>query len=211
MKDVLNLYLFRHGQTDWNLQKRIQGHTDIPLNDVGHKQANELAKKFLSIEIDHIFSSDLLRALATARKLGNFKNIPIKETPLLREAFFGEAEGLYYHQAEDKFGGDLWKNFRMLNLENFEIGFPGGETKKQSVQRMISLINNHIIQENLNNVALSTHGGILKNFLAYMSDFSSPIIEIPNCVLYHVQIKNRQLMNGVCNEFSNNVVIKGPL
>lgn len=211
MNDILNLYLFRHGQTDWNLKKRIQGHTDIPLNEVGQKQANELAKKFLSIEIDHIFSSDLQRALATARELGNLKNIPIKETPLLREAFFGEAEGLYYQQAEVKFGGDLWKNFRMLNLANFEIGFPGGETKKQSVERMITLINNHIIQNNLNNVALSTHGGILKNFLAYISDFTSPVIEIPNCVLYHVQIKNRLLSDGVFNEFSKNIKIRGPL
>jgi len=62
-----NIYLVRHGQTDWNVQERWQGITDNPLNETGRGQAREVAKEVSKIKIDHIFSSDLIRAVETAQ------------------------------------------------------------------------------------------------------------------------------------------------
>ncbi|MEK1831722.1 histidine phosphatase family protein [Priestia megaterium] len=63
------LYLIRHGQTDWNKNKLIQGHADIPLNEAGKQQAKRVAERFRDIHIDVIYTSDLLRAQETAREI----------------------------------------------------------------------------------------------------------------------------------------------
>ena len=64
--DKKEFFLFRHGQTDWNLKKRCQGHTDIPLNKNGIKEAEELSIKLESTPLQVIYSSDLKRAVETA-------------------------------------------------------------------------------------------------------------------------------------------------
>ena len=60
------IYLVRHGQTDWNLENRIQGHLDMPLNDTGRNEARQCRKKLASVKMDKIIASDLLRAKETA-------------------------------------------------------------------------------------------------------------------------------------------------
>ena len=70
-------FLFRHGQTQWNLEKRCQGHTDIPLNETGLQEAREMAGKFSGINLEVIYSSDLKRAFQTAEILSYEKRIPL--------------------------------------------------------------------------------------------------------------------------------------
>jgi broad specificity phosphatase PhoE len=86
-------YVVRHGETDWNKNKIIQGHSDIPLNQIGEKQAQELAKKLTSIKFDLAFSSDLLRAKRTTEIIALEHNLAIQTTELIRERNFGTFQG----------------------------------------------------------------------------------------------------------------------
>ncbi len=88
------LYIMRHGVTDWNDQKRLQGRTDIPLNDEGRRMAEEAAGLYKDIHFDVCFSSPLIRALETARILLKGRQIPIITDDRLKEMCFGVCEGL---------------------------------------------------------------------------------------------------------------------
>ncbi|CAF1042442.1 unnamed protein product [Rotaria sordida] len=89
----IDIYIVRHGETDWNAQKRLQGHTDIPLSAQGKLQAYQLKEKFADIHFSKIFSSDLIRARSTAELIRSSNKLPIIETPLLRERCMGTWEG----------------------------------------------------------------------------------------------------------------------
>src|SRR3989339_1397072 len=97
-----HLYLVRHGETEWNVQKIIQGHKDIPLNQKGEKQARRLAKKLVKIKFGVVFSSDLLRAKRTAEIVVLEKKIAVKTTKTLRERHFGRFEGKSWKERFNK-------------------------------------------------------------------------------------------------------------
>lgn len=88
------LYIIRHGKTDWNEQRKLQGRTDIPLNENGRKMANEAAKEYESIHFDLCYSSPLSRARETAEILMKDRGIPIITDERLIEMSFGIYEGL---------------------------------------------------------------------------------------------------------------------
>jgi probable phosphoglycerate mutase len=90
---VFELWFVRHGQTDWNVEQRIQGWLDVPLNRDGREQAERLARAIQNVSIQHIFSSDLVRARETAQILARGRNCPICLEPMLRERRFGPLEG----------------------------------------------------------------------------------------------------------------------
>jgi len=87
------IHLVRHGQTDWNIKKRVQGQTDIPLNKKGEKQAEEMGKKLSHIAFDAVFSSDLIRAKRTAEIITLEKRLVVQTTKALRERYFGKFQG----------------------------------------------------------------------------------------------------------------------
>lgn len=89
----MKLYLVRHGQTDWNINWKIQGRSDICLNDTGRKQANETGEKTKNIKIDYIISSPLIRAYETAQIINKYHHVPLFIDERLIERDFGEFEG----------------------------------------------------------------------------------------------------------------------
>jgi 2,3-bisphosphoglycerate-dependent phosphoglycerate mutase len=91
---VTTLLLARHGETDWNRELRIQGSSDIELNELGRKQAHALAKELEHVELDAIYSSDLSRARATADAVAASHGLEVQLDPRLRERSFGSWEGL---------------------------------------------------------------------------------------------------------------------
>jgi len=91
---MAQILLARHGETDWNLGRRVQGHTDVPLNATGIAQAQALADELASEPIVAVYSSDLERARDTARAVAARHGLPVWTDPDLREKHFGSWEGL---------------------------------------------------------------------------------------------------------------------
>jgi broad specificity phosphatase PhoE len=88
------ILLARHGETDWNAARRVQGHTDVPLNERGREQARALAAELREERLDAVYASDLLRAHETARIVAATQGLEVTVLPDLRERNFGTWEGL---------------------------------------------------------------------------------------------------------------------
>lgn len=86
-------YFVRHGKTDWNEQNKVMGQIDIPLNEVGRKQANIIAEKLANLDISHIFSSPLKRAVETSETIAQTTNAPVTVIEELKNAYAGIMEG----------------------------------------------------------------------------------------------------------------------
>jgi broad specificity phosphatase PhoE len=91
---MTELLLVRHGETDWNAERRWQGHADVPLNERGREQARRLADSFPEDDVDAIYASDLVRARETAEILGARLGLPVVVDRDLREIDVGSREGL---------------------------------------------------------------------------------------------------------------------
>lgn len=177
-------YIFRHGETDWNLERRCQGHTNTGLNETGKKQALELAHKLLDFPMDIIVSSDLERAFCTAGIVAEKKGIPLILDPRLREANYGEAEGMLYDDAIKNFGSELWEHFQRFERRYDQTGFPGGETRKIVRERIQAVLLELIEQTTHRSIGISTHGGALRNILHSFLPEDHKMLPIPNCVVY---------------------------
>lgn len=95
------LYIMRHGKTDWNSRHKLQGRTDIPLNDEGRQMATKAREEYESVNIDACFCSPLVRAYETAQIVLGERNIPIITDERLVEMSFGDYEGIE-NSFEDK-------------------------------------------------------------------------------------------------------------
>src|SRR5258706_14102789 len=91
--NLTTFYIVRHGETDWNAERRLQGHSDIPLNENGELQAKNLADELQDITFDLAFSSDLLRAKRTAEIIALEHKLEVQTTKLIREKNYGSLEG----------------------------------------------------------------------------------------------------------------------
>ena len=89
----MRITTIRHGETDWNVAKRVQGHTDIELNQTGLNQAERLAKRLAAEPCDIIYTSDLLRARKTAEIINTQHGVKLITSPNLRETNLGKFEG----------------------------------------------------------------------------------------------------------------------
>jgi len=142
-------YFVRHGQTDWNLEHKIQGSIDIELNESGRKQAIEMQEKLKNTHFDAIFCSPLVRAKETAEIISQ----PHKDTPLivadeLRERNFGEYEGK--HTNDNYYG--LWQ------YDNQDT--PKGETPKELEARIYPFLDRVRTEFKDKDILLVAHGGI---------------------------------------------------
>lgn len=185
-------YIFRHGQTDWNINKRLQGKTDIPLNELGLKQASKLADHMKKLPLEMIVSSPLIRAQKTAELVNQYHNLEIEYDLGLRELDFGEAEGLTVIDAQEKYGADLWNNFIKHDDESNKFCFPGGEPKGLALERGLSMLK-RLSENRHEHIALSSHGGILRLLIhSFLPEGTEPI-QISNCILYKIEYEDQEV------------------
>lgn len=159
---VTTLYIVRHCQSAGNLSGRFQGRFDAPVSPVGEKQLELLSLRFRNLPLDAIYSSPLLRAYRTAEAIGKFHQIPIQTRDGLLEIDVGDIENQRLSDIGEQYPelACHWDHFPDLCV------FPGGETMVQVYQRINETID-QIVAENLGkHVAVSTHGGVIRNLYA---------------------------------------------
>ena len=149
---MTSLYLVRHGETDWNAQRRIQGRTDIPLNDTGRAQAVTTGQLLARRDWDGLFSSPLARAAETARIIGGEIGIDsVQLIPDVAERNYGDAEGLDYDQIERMFPGDTM--------------VPGRETHQAVADRVLPALMEVALAHGGESLIVVTHGGVIRSVL----------------------------------------------
>ncbi len=153
--DTLTLLCIRHGQTDWNLEGRYCGQTDVELNDTGRCGAETLAEDLRSERIDAVYSSDLIRAISTAEPLVRSRDIEIQHDKRLREIHQGVWEGMLFPDIKKKYA----ERFAERAQDPISIAPPGGETVGEVKNRVTSalqdIINRH---EAGSRIAIVAHG-----------------------------------------------------
>ncbi|HCC04641.1 MAG TPA: phosphoglycerate mutase [Clostridiales bacterium] len=155
------IYIIRHGQTDWNIERRTQGHTDIALNINGIKLAELMAQKIANLKIDSIISSDLKRAYMTAQIINKKFNKNIETDKRLREFSFGTLEGI----TREKITPEIWDDFNK-NPKKFNA-----EKREEIFNRIKSFIND--IKSNDKNILVVTHGGPIRMIKYYLENGES--------------------------------------
>lgn len=151
---MTQLLLIRHGQTDWNLARRYQGQTDIPLNPTGISQAEELANKLQKGQFDAIYSSDLSRAKQTAQIVSEKLGIPVTTDPRLREICKGIWEGMSFDEVKEKYAVALSQD----NADPANSRTPGGETVAEVAARMAASADDISMQHPQGSVLVVSHG-----------------------------------------------------
>lgn len=139
---MTTLLLVRHGETDWNAERRWQGHADVPLNERGREQATALADRLAGDPIDAIYSSDLARARDTAAAVGDRLGVPVIADPALREIDVGSREGLTWEQTGER----EWD----------------GEAKDDHAARILDAIRRIAQHHPGERVLVVTHGGSMR-------------------------------------------------
>lgn len=175
-----HFYIFRHGQTIWNAEGRPQGQHPypVPLTMTGREQAAELAAKLADKKIKTLISSDLLRARQTAEIVAEKLGLKVEFDPRLREVDYGELNGMYTLEREEKF-----PDFREC-YRDYDRRFPGGESFCEVGERMKNAIIDAARKYHHRNLALSTHGNAMAVLVNVL--FSRRVYRLPNCDVMHI-------------------------
>ena len=181
---ITRFCLVRHGETDWNVARRLQGHTDIDLNTRGLAQANQMAHalKKINLQFDVLYTSDLQRAAKTARAIeGLFKTSAISN-PALRERHLGALQGLTTDEAPIR-EPELWKSHLSRNIEE---RLRDGESIQQFANRIEAALDQIRGQHLGKTILLVSHGGALD--MMYRIASNQPLqaektVAVPNASL----------------------------
>ncbi|MDQ0084517.1 probable phosphoglycerate mutase [Variovorax sp. YR634] len=153
-----DLILIRHGETAWNRELRFQGHADVPLNDIGHEQARRLGLRLAGeTVVQHILSSDLMRAQQTAAPAASQLSLPVVTSAGLREQFFGVVEGMRSDEIQSLHprAWEEWLEFRE------DHAMPEGETAREFHTRIIAALGSIAAAHKGQHLIVVTHGGVL--------------------------------------------------
>lgn len=144
------IYITRHGQTNWNVQKKVMGRCDEPLNETGLNQAEETRNNLMDTDIDLIICSPLKRARQTAEIINRDRNIPIIYDERIIERDFGEFEGMETKNFDFHGYWNYYKNMQFESAENIQVFF----------KRVYDFLEDITEKYKDKNVLLVAHGGI---------------------------------------------------
>ena len=158
-------YIVRHGQTDWNVKKILQGQTDIPLNGNGKKQALELAQKLKEIKFDLVFSSDLKRAKHTVKTVALEHKLAVETTKALRERKFGRLEGEKIERLKEF--SEVFDS--LSDDEKFAFkSYPEVESDEEIVARATTFLRELAVLYPNKTILIGTHGGVIYSLLIHL-------------------------------------------
>ena len=175
----MKIYVTRHGQTDYNKTRKMQGRTDVPLNETGIAQAKARRESLGDIKFDAVYASPLIRAVQTAEIIGNVSRDEIITDERIIEADFGKYELMGYFST----------GLPMIGYWSCPEIFPapkGVETIKEMVDRTSSFLK-ELEQKDYAKVLVACHGGIIRPIRGYLEDKKNGIIWRPrprNCEIF---------------------------
>lgn len=166
----MRLYIIRHGETDWNIKRRFQGHSDIPLNEEGRRLAQITADALRDVPFTRIFTSPLKRAFETAIIIKGERDIPVITEPDIIEISFGEYEGLCCSKENYNIPNPEFMNF----FDKPEAYKPpkGAESiqelRKRTADFFEKLVHNKTMENDT--ILVSTHGAALRGILSHINN-----------------------------------------
>lgn len=185
----MNLYMTRHGQTDWNVQKKVMGRCDEPLNEKGFEQAETVRKELLNTDFDLIICSPLLRAKQTAEVINKNRNIKIIYDDRIIERDFGEFEGSNTSNFDFLGYWDYFKNDKYEKAENIQDFFT----------RIYSFLDDITKKYSNMNILIVAHGGVSIPIACYFNkDIPNGSLVSAGLVLENCEIKKYEI--GDCHE-----------
>lgn len=158
---MTKIIFVRHGQTEWNVLGRYQGQTDVALSPLGIEQAEKLAAHFPVDKIEAVYSSDLARAMTTARCVADRFGLTVEPRPELRELNFGDWEGLTYDEIVAKWPDALENFFQHPDV----LEIPHGESFPKLRERALACVEEIVSRHPDQTVAVFAHGAILRTIL----------------------------------------------
>ncbi len=192
----MRLYIVRHGETDWNKARKVQGHSDIPLNEYGVHLAKQTAEGMKDIPFDMVYTSPLIRAKQTAEIILSGRNIPVLESEGIKELGFGEYEGMCCSGEQRAAQSEEFNRF-FKDTGNY-VPARGGESIQELMERTGSFLRELCEDDNLQekHILVSTHGAAMTALLNHIrgnletADFWK--YRVPaNCAVTIVDVKNR--------------------
>ncbi|HBL56337.1 MAG TPA: histidine phosphatase family protein [Candidatus Lambdaproteobacteria bacterium] len=188
MKET-ELILIRHGETVWNSQQRMQGHSNSDLSEEGRAQIESLGQWMKNVSFDHIYSSDSLRARQTAEAITKYSGHTLKIDQRLREKNLGVFEGLTTEEAKERHP----EIFRLFKTAGSNYVIDEGESTQQLLDRALEFIEEIRLLQPDQRVVLVTHGGVVRVLIKHTLGLS---VGSPTRFL----IKNTGLFRLVWNE-----------
>lgn len=183
------LFLIRHGRTASNRQRLFHGITDVPLDSLGRRQAIRVGERLRrNTAPDALLSSPLSRALTTARIIGEHVGLEPSVVPALSEMDFGVLEGATMERLALEHP-DLAE--RLLNLEDGDVTWPGGESRRGFNERVLGVFLSILEQYAAHRVVVVAHGGVIGSFLAQVQGRSpnDPMIyDVLNCSVTQLRV-----------------------
>ena len=173
---MTTILFVRHGETNWNAERRVQGHSDTPLNETGRAQARALAEELADEGIDAVYSSDLLRAHETARIVVRGRGLEVTSIRDLRERHFGTWEGL----TDDEIFA------RFPEARNGSWG--DGESREEMAGRVLQALQRIAETHEGDRVLVVSHGGPLRAVLAHCGD--GDVGQIGNCRVLRIEVES---------------------
>ncbi len=196
---MTRILLARHGETDWNRDGRWQGHTDMPLNDVGLRQARALAEHLAGQGVDALYSSDLARARQTAAAIERATGLSAIVDADLREVDVGEWAGC--NRAEAAARDPAW--YREWQTGAVE-GYRGGETYRQLHERSVRAFERVLAAEDGRTAVIVCHGGniraIVSEVVGLGADQRWRVASAANCSLTAIERRHDRVTLATFNE-----------
>mgnify|MGYP002083218281 FL=1 len=168
----MKLYIIRHGETDWNVKRRFQGRSDIPLNEEGRRLARITSEALKETAFTRIYTSPLKRAYETAMIIKGERDIPVIEEPRIIEISFGEYEGLCCGKDNFNIPDPEFMNF-FDKPEAYKPpkGAEGiAELKARTADFLQEIVHNKDMENDT--ILVSTHGAALRGLLSYISNIA---------------------------------------
>lgn len=186
MKRIL---FIRHGQTDWNLEMRWQGHLDVPLNEAGAAQARRLADHLCGRPITAVYSSDLGRAQATAAPIAEVLGLPVKLDLRWRELNLGIFQGLTTNEINSQYPDEA----RLMRQDYLDYVIPKGEARRAMQRRAYAAYLEIVAREPGPEIAVVTHGGTIRAIMLNLFDLDETMkrISVKNTSITTVEVDGK--------------------